>query len=106
MLQTSLLGGQNSVQGLALAGKFCLAIASVLLQTCLAASPKTLKYGGDFGWVGVYLHRRRKIWDERKEYGNRNIHCDLDSVRSEAVAAGGVQVENLGNRGSEIQVSE
>lgn len=50
MLQTSLLGGEKkSVQRLVLAGKVCLAIFNLLLQTCLAASLKTLKYGGDFG---------------------------------------------------------
>ena len=81
-------------------------LAASLYLTCLAALPETLKYGGDFGWVGVYLHRRTKIRDGRNEYAIRSIRCDLDSMRREALAAGVVQVEDLGNGGFEMQVSE
>lgn len=102
-LKTSLLGRQKSVlKSLLLAGKVYLTIANLLLQTCLAASHKTFKYSGNFGW----LHRRRKTGDGGNEYSNRSIRHALDNVRREMLAAEGVQVENLGNRGSEMQVSE
>lgn len=38
------------------------------------------------------------------KYGNRSICCDLYYVRGEALAAGGVQVKNLGKCRSEMQV--
>lgn len=54
----------------------------------------------------MYLHRWRKICNGGNEYSIRSIHCDLDSMKTEALAAGGVQVENLGNHGFEMQLSE
>lgn len=38
------------------------------------------------------------------EYNNRSICCNLNYMRREAFAAGGVQVEKFGNCRSEMQV--
>lgn len=78
------------MQRLALAGEVCLTISNFLSQTYLAASPETFKYGGGIGWVSVYLHRRRRMWDRGNEYGNRSIRHASDSVRRETLAAGRV----------------
>lgn len=94
------------MQRLALAGEVCLAISNFLSQTYLAASPETSKYSGDFGWVSVYLHRRRKLGDRGNEYGNRSNRHALDSVRRETLAAGHLKVGNAGNHGFEMQIRE